>query len=532
MRENFNLSISVFNHCCESPSRLAIAAEGREMNYGEVGQRAAEIAYCLRQSRVWSSLTSQLPRVAVLASRSLDACLGVLGAAWAGATYVPISPKFPEERVLAIFSLCNFSALIVDKEGAKLLNDRVLRACPPLVILPEDNKFQHLDHPQIDFFDINALQQPASMDSPEHVSANQVGYIIFTSGTTGLPKGVVISAGSARHYMRMIAAQLGLRSDDRALETCELSFDFSVHNMFSTWEVGASLHILPAPMVMNAVKFARTSELTVWNSVPSLVGMLRQVKAIAPSCLPNLRVTVFGGEQLPAGTVNSWKDAAPNSIIVNLYGPTEATVFCLSQEISNPIPLTPGRDVVAIGTALPGCEAAIVDHNGQALANEVPGELAIAGVQVADGYLDALDLTQARFPTLNEKRWYLTGDLAMRDAAGVFHCLGRIDNQVKVMGHRLELEEVDTHVRNLTGCDMAATVAWPVVDGVAQGLIAFVGAESVDSPLVVAGLKKRLPSYMVPSRVIARENIPMNPSGKIDRRALFLTLERDRDTAS
>ena len=163
---------------------------------------------------------------------------------------------------------------------------------------------------------------------PAIMSASDTAYIIFTSGTTGIPKGVMISSGAARHYVTMITDYLGLKASDLALETCELSFDFSVHNMFSTWQVGASLYILPATTVMNAVKFARNSGLTVWNSVPSLGGMLRQLKALAPDSLAGLRITVFGGEQLPASTVAAWQVAAPNSAIVILYGPTEAKVFC------------------------------------------------------------------------------------------------------------------------------------------------------------------------------------------------------------
>jgi non-ribosomal peptide synthetase component F len=115
----------------------------------------------------------------------------------------------------------------------------------------------------------------------------------------GVPKGVMISAAAARHYAQMISRLLDLRASDRALETCELTFDFSVHNMFSTWEAGAALHILPATVVMNAVKFVRNAQLTVWNSVPSLVGMLRQLKTLHPDSLEDLRVTVFGGEALP-----------------------------------------------------------------------------------------------------------------------------------------------------------------------------------------------------------------------------------------
>jgi D-alanine--poly(phosphoribitol) ligase subunit 1 len=309
------------------------------------------------------------------------------------------------------------------------------------------------------------------------------------------------------------------------LETCELSFDFSVHNMFSTWEAGASLHILPATMVMNAVKFAQNSGLTVWNSVPSLAGMLRQVKALKPDSLANLRLTIFGGEQLPAGAVTAWQEAAPNATIFNLYGPTEATVFCLAQ--STPLPLTPGRDVVAIGTPLAGNDAAIFDENGQPITDGTPGELAIAGIQLATGYLGTPDLTAKRFPTHDGKRWYLTGDLAQRDDSGTFHCLGRIDNQVKVLGYRVELEEIDAHLRLVSGADVVGSIAWPLVDGMARAIVCFVGATTIDEAAIIADLKARIPPYMVPNRVIALASMPLNQSGKVDRHALRLWLAQD-----
>lgn len=277
---------------------------------------------------------------------------------------------------------------------------------------------------------------------------------------------------------------------------------------------------------MSAVKFSRDRQLTVWFSVPSLAGMLKQIKALAPNALPDLRISVFGGEQLPETIVTAWQAAAPNSIIENFYGPTEVTVFCLRQSVSAPIPLTPGRDFVSIGVPMPGNEAAIVDADLEFVAPGVVGELAIAGVQLSDGYLSAPKLTDARFPTIGGKRWYLTGDLAMEDASGRFHCLGRIDNQVKVLGHRIELEEVDAYLRTVSKAGNAAAVAWPVVDGIAQGLVAFVGAQSINSQQIIAELKTHLPGYMVPSRIIAVDNMPFNQSGKIDRRALVQFLDQ------
>lgn len=522
---NQNLAIAVHRHSLTSPNSLAVASEGRELTYQQLADGAAAIAACISQSPTWSPRNGQPPRVGVLASRSVDACLAVLGASWAGATYVPIGTKLPEERLLTILSLCNLSALVADAEGAKLLTKAVLRSCPPLLILPGAAQHQALSNNGIEFHNIDALPESGGSE-PARMEASDPAYIIFTSGTTGVPKGVIISSGSIRHYVKTTSSLLGLRPSDRAIETLELTFDVSLHNMFTTWEVGASLHVLPASRVMNAVKFVNDRQLTVWFSVPSLAGMLKKIKALSTNALPNLRITVFGGEQLPKSVVTAWQAAAPNSIIENYYGPTEATVFCLSQSVSNPIPLTPGRDCISIGLPIPGNEAAIVDSSGKFVEAGVVGELAISGVQLSDGYLDAVALTEARFPVIGGKRWYLTGDLAMQDAFGKFHCLGRIDNQVKVLGHRIELEEIDSCLRMVSRAGVAATVAWPLVDGGVQGLVGFVGAKTIDSKRIIAELKTHLPGYMIPNRVLALDNIPFNQSGKIDRRALRQMLDQ------
>ena len=526
MQKNYNLAYAIHRHSLSSPETTAIVSKGRSLSYRELAERAARLASCLTQNPDWPRQGGGIPRVGLLASRGVDACVALIGACWSGATYVPISMKQPEDRILGLFAQCGLSAIITDDEGAKLLSERLLAACPPLVIhtgqTPLDARpGTNETVKRIDLADLPAV----SPKEPAHLKASDTAYIIFTSGTTGAPKGVMISAGCARHYATMVAKHLGLRANDRALETCELSFDFSVHNMFSTWQAGAALHILPASTVMNAVKFARNSGLTVWNSVPSLASMLRQVKALAPDSLATLRVTVFGGEQLPANTISAWQSAAPNSQIFNLYGPTEATVFCLGHSVAAHLQLAPGRDVISIGTPLPGNEAMIVDENDRPVVDGTSGELLIAGNQLADGYLEASELTARRFPSLNGKRWYRTGDLALRDVGGDFYCLGRLDNQVKIMGYRVELEEIDAHLRTVSGADVVGSIAWPLTDSGARGIVSFVHASGIDSEQVIDALKGRIPSYMLPSRVIALNEMPLNSNGKVNRHALRQLLE-------
>jgi D-alanine--poly(phosphoribitol) ligase subunit 1 len=517
MTGNFNLACGVYRRAVNDTDAPAVVFRDSVLSYGALAARAGRLAACLLAEQ--GDRQGEPVRVGILASRSAGACVAALGACWAGATYVPFGLKQPEERLIALLAQCRLSALITDDDGLKLLGERVLAACPRVIVHAGDGAVPRQPG-QRRIIELASLPAAAPLQPPAAMAASDIAYIIFTSGSTGTPKGVMVSAGAFRHYVAAVNATLGMAASDRVLGVSELSFDVSAHNMFATWEAGAALHVLPANATMNAVKFARNAKLTVWNSAPSLAAMLRQIRALAPGSLPDLRLTAFGGEQLPASAVIAWREAAPNSAIFNVYGPTEATVGCLAQHIGEPLPVTPGRDVIAIGTPFAGSEVRIAGSDGQALPDGVPGELLVAGAQLAAGYLDAPALTAASFPVIAGKRWYRTGDLAKRDRAGRYHCLGRIDNQVKLLGYRIELDEIDVHLRHASGVDLVSSVAWPMVQGAAHGIVAFVGAPAIDHEEVIVALKARIPPYMMPSRVIAMNDMPLNASGKVDRQAL------------
>jgi len=523
----FNIANAVYEHQRRHPDRLAISCEGQELSYGELAQRAGGVAGQLSRSPAWAINQGFRPRVGILASQSIDACTGLLGASWAGGTYIPISLKSPEERLLTILEQCQLAALICDNRGAGLLSEKVLAACPPLVLLPEPGLHASFADAKVAFQDLHAVPTPSPLTAPVQINAQDLAYIIFTSGTTGLPKGVMIPAGAIEHYVTVLTALLGLDADDRVLDVSELSFDFSVHNMLTTWQAGASLHILRANRIMNVVKFAAANRLTVWNSVPSLVGMLKQIKALQPAVLPDIRLTIMGAEPLPTTIVDLWQQAAPNSAILNLYGPTEVTISASSQLVTKPLAVTPQRNIMAIGTPHPGLEAAIMTADRRLASGDQPGELALSGPQLAAGYLNADDLTAARFPIIDGKRWYLTGDQAFCDAAGRYHHLGRLDNQVKILGHRVELEEIETHLRELSEAELVAAVVWPVTDGTVRGIVAFVAGSLIQAATILTGLRLRLPAYSIPSRIIHIEQMPVTPNGKQDRGALLRILESD-----
>jgi acyl-coenzyme A synthetase/AMP-(fatty) acid ligase len=281
--------------------------------------------------------------------------------------------------------------------------------------------------------------------------------------------------------------------------------------------------------------FLQQHEITFWMSVPSAIAVMQRLKQLRPNAFPKLRVAIFGGEGFPVESARAFAEAAPNAVVDNLYGPTEATVACLRHRFGEPPDVTPGRGTLSIGEPYPGMEAAIVGADMSFLGVDQTGELAICGPQVALGYFGEEDQTRRRFPMLDHprlgrSRWYLSGDLAYRDARGRFHCLGRADNQVKVNGFRVELEEIEAHLRSVCSTDEVAAVAWPANgNGNASGIVAFVGGTNghrIEAPAVREKLRDRVPIYMVPSRIMSLEALPLSVNGKVDRLKLLALLEQ------
>jgi amino acid adenylation domain-containing protein len=361
-------------------------------------------------------------------------------------------------------------------------------------------------------------------DEPRVVDADGLAYVMFTSGSTGVPKGVMISAGNTRAFVDAMQARYRFQPDDRVAQPSEISFDNSVFDLLNAWEAGAALYVVPANQLVGPLRFLQENAITVWYSVPSFAVFMRRMKMLRPGSLPALRYSAFAGEALPQSTAEAWKSAASNSIVDCLYGPTETTVVCTGDRYSEEVHVTESRGIISIGTPFPGTQAAIVDPEGNILGRGKEGELALCGAQVAQGYFNDEALTEERFPTIDGRRWYLTGDLAIEDEAGRFHHLGRVDNQVKIQGIRVELEEVEAHLRRASGSDSVAAVAWPMRYGTAERLVAFVSGVAAPIAEVSNRLKRSLPSYMVPARIHELESIPMNSNGKIDRKELVRML--------
>jgi D-alanine--poly(phosphoribitol) ligase subunit 1 len=510
---NYNIAQPFFESAKKLPDKLALFADGENYTYRELFDRVLRVADWLAAGDQGTP-----KRVGIYGSRSAEACIGILAAAWVGAAYVPISLKQPEIGVAGLLERSGLDALIADRTGSQMLTARVLEAAPAKVLAPGDHATAA--GKQIACFD----QLPSGMQfrSPVEVGPDTVAYILYTSGSTGIPKGVMLPSRAVRYFIDAMQADYPLSHEDRIAETANVSFDVSVYNMFAAWNAGASLHVIPSAQSMAPAKFVQEHEITTWFSVPSLAVFMIRMGLLKAGAFPSLRYTFFCGEPLLTSVAETWHNAAPNSAVINMYGPTEATVMCMGQEYRAGCVST--RDCVAIGRPFPGLQAAIAEA-GKFLSPGEQGELLLAGPQLALGYLDDPEKTAARFVIIDGNRWYRTGDLAFCDKNGIFHYLGRVDNQVKILGYRVELEEIECHLRDASRSSEVAAVPWPIQNGSATGVVAFVVKHNGSEEDIKASLQQRLPSYMVPTRVYALPKLPMNNNGKVDRKALMVILQ-------
>ena len=524
-----NLANNVYLHGLTQPDAIALVVNEQSYSYRDFSHITGRIATWLRQRaprhdervinghQTATTAAAAGPRVGILAARSIETYAGIVAAAWAGGTYVPLNPKQPAQRLRCAIERAKLDALIVDARGGERLAE--LGGLPPSNFLT----------PQ----DWAALEQLPPALAPTPVTPDHPAYIIFTSGTTGIPKGVVVNAANIAHTLACVAALYHITPADRVSQFFETTFDVSVIEMFACWGGGGSLHVVPETKQMAPGGFIRQHGITIWHAVPSLILMMQKFKQLEPGSLPSLRLSLFGGEGVPVALLRAWRAAACNSVIDNQYGPTEAAVACISHRLCDPPDETPGRGTLAIGRTFPAMHAAIIDEADPTrfLPLGQTGELALAGPQLSAGYLEDAEQTARRFrildhPQLGKSRWYLTGDSAYSDANGLLHCLGRIDNQVKVLGHRVELEEIEAHLRAVCKTEAVAAIAWPVVNGNPAGIVAFVSGAALDPATDVReAMKRRVPIYMVPSRVHAIDALPLSTNGKVDRQGLRTMLD-------
>lgn len=486
------------------PDTLAVEVAGERLTYGRLAALADRLAGLVARVRAG-------PRaVGLVASRSVAAYVGYLAVLRAGATVVPVTVDALVDRTVAACTAARVDLVIADAAGASAGAALARTLAVPALALTDARWYDGLP-------DSGA---PARAGDPDDVA-----YTLFTSGSTGRPKGVPIRHRQLADYLTYCIDRYGIAPGSRMSQTFELTFDPSVFDMFVTWGGGGAVVVPQREDLLNPARFVADRRLTHWFSVPSVVSLARRLRALPPGSMPTLRWSLFAGEQLTVEQAHAWARAAPMSTLENLYGPTELTVTCTAYRLPrDPAdwPVTSNR-TVPIGRPYPHLEATV--HDGDRPARD--GELWMRGSQRFDGYLDPADNASAFVPADGTGEvagapgvadWYRTGDRVRWQDGELVH-LGRLDDQLKINGFRVEPAEVEAALRAVTGVLDVAVVGVDGGDGRLRLNAVYCGERRPEGTLL-AHLRGHLPPHMVPARVRYLSELPKTANGKVDRRLL------------
>jgi len=470
-------------------------------------------------------------RVVLLLPKSPTAVISLLAVLKAGGIYVPLDPANPAARVAAIFASCDPRIVLVAGAAARALGELSARGrpAPPYRIGWMDGR-DAWDLPVRPDFVLSDLEAfPAKPRDPPP-GACAAAHILFTSGSTGVPKGVVIRHSSVIHFVEWANGYFGPTPEDRHSGHSPLHFDLSTYDVFGTLASGAELHVVPPELNLlphKLAEFVRASRLTQWFSVPSVLTHMAKSGVVRQGDFPTLRRVLWCGEVFPTPALRHWMQRVPHAAFTNLYGPTETTIASSYYTV----PECPREDgaSVPIGHPCAGEVLRVLDEAGEPVSPGAIGELYVGGAGVSAGYWRDPERTRAAFVPAPGgepgERLYRTGDLASVSPDGLICFHGRADTQIKARGYRIELGEIEGALLALDGIAEGAVVGVPT-DGFAGTTIccAYVPAGGAGRAITPGKLRRRLaarlPPYMLPARWLALDRLPRNANGKIGRREL------------
>ena len=484
-----NLIEQIDHWALAAPSAIAHISGDQRLTYGELRRRSDTLAGHLAKR-----FGDDRAPIAVLGHREPEMLIAFLGAVKSRRPYVPLDTVLPQQRIDKILAISR----------------------PALLLTPED---------------IARLSCAATPAPETRAQCDDPFYILFTSGSTGEPKGVIITLGCLEHFVRwMLEEQKFVPLGETFLNTAPFSFDLSVMDLYCSLATGSTLFSVGRELVANPKMLYRAlgnSGATTWVSTPSFAQMCLVEEKFSEGMLPRIRRFLFCGETLAAQTAARLLERFPRAQVWNMYGPTEATVAITSVRID--LSILEKYSALPVGRATPGTDVLVVSDAGETLPAQERGEIVIVGPNVSPGYLGRPELTAAAFFEQGDRRAYRTGDQG-RFRDGLLFFEGRMDSQLKISGYRIEVGDVEANLLALPSV-RDAVVTPMIKNGAAQSLAAFV----VLSSRIEAShfeltqslrrqLAERLPVYMMPRKFVFLDAFPLTANGKADRAQLAQSL--------
>ena len=462
--------------------------EGGSYTYSDLEKKIATV-----QQRILTIENQQY--FAVITRNSIETFATIFALWLSGKTSVPISPKTPFDRNRYILDQVGIET-IFDSDSIPLrfegISSIITSNLPPI------NESAKL------------IEVPTDTDL----------YLLFTSGSTGLPKGVRISRENLDAYLNaFFNCGYQIDSNDRCIEVFELTFDASVQCYTFPLMKGASVYTLPDDGIkfLSIIKILAEHNITFVKMTPSAIFYLQSY--FDKIQLPYLRYCLFGAEAFPVELIHKWEKCIPNAEIHNVYGPTEATINCTYYKWAKNGENKSRNGIASIGKPYISMKAIICDENQHEVRNGFQGELCVSGPQVTKGYWQNDENNSRAFFVHSNHRFYRTGDLALKDEDGDLLYIGRLDSQIQIDGHRVELGEIEHYARQISGVKCVALAIGD--NGIAKSIVLFIESTENKKEEVFSHLRKNIPYYMIPHKIEYVKQIPLLSSGKTDRQKLL-----------
>lgn len=479
----FLQSVSLF------PKSNAIYVDGKQYTYQQLWEIVDWIYHKIPTGETY-------PVIGIYCTGDLHTYASIIAVNLYGAAFVPLNTKFPETRNRKIVEQSNLSLILCSTQ-----NDDLNFIANGIEVIETKNGSNVIPPKIFEKFTYKKTEQP-------------IAYILFTSGTTGIPKGVPVSHSNVNHFFNFFLSNYDFNEQDRFLQVYELTFDVSVFSFFMPLMVGACCYVLPdkGVKIFKIADYLKKFDITVISMVPTTLRYLAPY--FNELSFPALRYSFFSGDALFHELAVKWNGSLPNGKIHNFYGPTETTIVCTRYVFDEERSAEESvNGIVPLGKMFEGMGFILVDENNQ-LVNK--GELCISGTQVISGYLNNSD--DDRFFIHNQIRYYKTGDIVSVNKHGNLVFYGRTDSQVKINGYRIELMELEHVISKIT--NTSVTVLCKPAENGLNKLIAYIEAKTINEHALKEKLNSILPAYMIPQQYVAVEKFVLNTNGKVDKKLL------------
>ena len=505
------------------PDRDAVTYEGESVTYAALDELTNRVARTLQEAGVAAG-----DRVGIYINKSIPSVVSLLSILKAGAVYVPLDPASPPRRLAYIIDNCGIRCLMTSTRKVSKVGEMFPDGGPLQAIVLTDEARQAVEVPGARTVSwVDACAAEASPPDNRRIETD-LAYILYTSGSTGQPKGVMISHRTSLTFVNWARRKFGVTEEDRLSSHAPLHFDLSILDIFVSLEAGANIVLVPEGLSSFPFRLGEwidANRITVWYSVPSILSTLLNQGKLDRFTYDHLRMILFAGEVFPTKYLRDLMSAVPGPRYFNLYGPTETNVItCYEVPV-----LGPDRTAsIPIGTACENTSLLIVDDDGNVVTESgVKGELYARGTCLASGYWGDPEKTAGVFVSnftngQFEERVYRTGDVVALSADGNYEYFGRRDSMIKSRGYRIELGEIETALYSHPQVTEAAVIAVPD-EQIGNCIHAFVVCGSgggTDAVELKKHVSERLPRYMIPESIIFRDRLPKTSTGKVDKVSL------------